>query len=158
MVETLCKFKYIFWSGWELSFKHETQSRNKTQQCLDYHKAWKNTSKDWRIAAVCPSGWRSPLYSCTCCKRSCRIDFVKRKQCTQSSTTSTRDVLKRQQTGHQPLGPWTALPRWDKSQGLGKDQGLGEDAALAGREPTLGKSFSIWAGFQYMHVILFFRV
>ena len=31
--------------------------------------------------------------------------ILSKGKCTQSSTTSTRDVLKRQQTGHQPLGP-----------------------------------------------------
>ena len=132
MLETLCKFKYIFWSGWELSFKHETQSRNKTQQCLDYHKAWKNTSKDWRIAAVCPSGWRSPLYCCTCCKRSCRTDFVKREVHTIVNNLNQRCPEK--------AANWASTP-WsmNRSAKMGQESGTGERPGTWGRRSTRRK-------------------
>ena len=151
MLETLCKYKYIFWSGWVLSFKHETQSTDKTQQ-------WKNTSKDWRMAAVCPWGWRSPLYSCTCCKRSCRTDFVKREVHTIVNNLNQRCPEK--------AANWASTP-WsmNRSAKMGQESGTGARPGTWGRRSTRRKGayirqkfLSILAGFQYMHVILFFRV
>ena len=147
MLETLCKFKYIFWSGWVLSFKHETQSRNKTQQWT-FIKPGKIHLKteEWQQFVLQDD---VVLFTVVHVARDPVEQILSKGKCTQSSTTSTRDVLKRQQTGHQPLGPWTALPRWDKSQGLGQDQGLGEDAARVEREPTFGKSFyQFWRDFS----------
>ena len=125
---------------------------------MDYHKAWKNTSKDWRMAAVCPWGWRSPLYSCTCCKRSCRTDFVKREVHTIVNNLNQRCPEK--------AANWASTP-WsmNRSAKMGQESGTGERPGTWGRRSTRRKGAYIWqkflsilAGFQYIRVISFFRV